>query len=39
MVRTSETDPIRVAEVDVGTGRGKIGVTFAPGRPLLHWTE
>jgi len=32
MIRTSETDPIRVAEVDVGTGRGKIGVTFAPGK-------
>jgi hypothetical protein len=32
MIRTSESDPIRVAEVDVGTGRGKIGVTFAPGK-------
>ena len=32
MIRTSETDPIRVAEVDVGIGQGKIGVTFAPGK-------
>ena len=32
MIRTSETDPIVVAEVEVGKGRGKIGVTLAPGK-------
>ena len=32
MIKTSETDPIRVAELDLGAGRGKIGVTFAPGK-------
>ena len=26
------TDPIRIAEVFVGKGKGKIGVTFAPGK-------
>ncbi len=30
MIKTSETDPIRIAEVDVGANWGKIGVTFAP---------
>ena len=30
VMKTSETDPIRIAEVDAGTGR--IGVTFAPGK-------
>ena len=32
MIRTSETDPIRIAHVDLGSGHGKIGVTFAPGK-------
>ena len=32
MINTSETDPIRVTEVELGRGRGKIGVTFAPGK-------
>jgi ADP-ribosyl-[dinitrogen reductase] hydrolase len=32
MIRTSDTDPIRIAEVDLGPGRGKLGVTFAPGK-------
>ena len=31
-MRTSKTDPIRIAEIDTGKGRGKIGVTFAPGK-------
>lgn len=31
-MKTSETDPIRVAEVEAGAGHGKIGVTFAPGK-------
>jgi ADP-ribosyl-[dinitrogen reductase] hydrolase len=31
-MRTSDTDPIRIAEVDLGLGRGRIGVTFAPGK-------
>ena len=39
MIRTSETDPIHVAEVDVGTGRGKIGVTFAPGKNDRHSSQ
>jgi len=32
MMRTSESDPISVAEVDFGPGRGKIGLTLAPGK-------
>ena len=32
MVRTSETDPLQIATVEVGADRGKIGVTFAPGK-------
>jgi hypothetical protein len=32
MIKTSETDPIRVAELDLGAGLGKIGATFAPGK-------
>lgn len=32
MIRTSESDPIRVAELHLGSGRGRIGVTFAPGK-------
>jgi protein-tyrosine phosphatase len=32
MTRTSKTDPLRIASVDIGAGRGKIGVTFAPGK-------
>ncbi len=31
-MRTSTTDPIRIAEIEVGPGRGRIGVTFAPGK-------
>jgi hypothetical protein len=29
---TLRRDPIRIAEVDLGPGRGRIGVTFAPGK-------
>lgn len=36
MLKTSDTDPIRIAEVDAGTGSGKIGVTFAPGKNDRH---
>jgi protein-tyrosine phosphatase len=32
MLKTSQTDPILIAEVDLGPGRGAIGVTFAPGK-------
>ncbi|RBP08673.1 cyclin-dependent kinase inhibitor 3 (CDKN3) [Roseiarcus fermentans] len=32
MIRTSETDPIHIAELDLGAGCGRIGVTFAPGK-------
>jgi protein-tyrosine phosphatase len=32
MLRTSETDPLEIASVDVGACRGKIGITFAPGK-------
>jgi hypothetical protein len=27
-----ERDPLRIASLDAGVGRGKIGVTFAPGK-------
>ena len=30
MLKTGETDTIRIAEIDLGQGRGMIGVTFAP---------
>ena len=32
MLRTSETDPLQIASVDVGAHRGTIGITFAPGK-------
>jgi protein-tyrosine phosphatase len=32
MIRTSETDLLQIASIGVGAGRGKIGVTFAPGK-------
>ena len=32
MIRTSETHPLEIADVDLGAGQGKIGVTFAPGK-------
>lgn len=30
--RTSQTDPLRIAQLDVGSSGGAIGVTFAPGK-------
>ena len=32
MLRTSQTDPLQIASVEVGVHRGKIGITFAPGK-------
>ena len=32
MLRTSETHPLRIAAIDAGADRGKIGVTLAPGK-------
>jgi len=32
MLRTSVTHPLQIAAVDAGADRGKIGVTFAPGK-------
>lgn len=32
MVRTSQTDPLQIAAIDAGLGRGTIGVTLAPGK-------
>ena len=32
MIRTSESHPLKIASLQVGPGRGKIGVTFAPGK-------
>jgi protein-tyrosine phosphatase len=32
MIRTSETHPLRIDTVDPGAGRGRIGITFAPGK-------
>jgi protein-tyrosine phosphatase len=32
MLKTSDTHPLQIAAVDAGAGRGKIGVTLAPGK-------
>ena len=32
MIRTSETHPLWIDAVDFGSGRGVIGITFAPGK-------
>jgi len=32
MIRTSDSHPIRIDAIDAGAGRGRIGVTFAPGK-------
>ena len=32
MIRTSDAHPLQIAAVDAGVGRGKIGVTLAPGK-------
>jgi len=32
MLRTSDTHPLQIAALDAGADRGKIGVTFAPGK-------
>jgi len=32
MIKTSQTDPLQIAAVDVAAGLGRIGVTFAPGK-------
>jgi protein-tyrosine phosphatase len=32
MLRTSDTHPLQIAAINAGAGRGKIGVTFAPGK-------
>jgi protein-tyrosine phosphatase len=32
MLRTSQTHPLQIAAIDAGLGRGKIGVTLAPGK-------
>jgi protein-tyrosine phosphatase len=32
MLRTSDTHPLQIAAVDAGADRGKVGVTFAPGK-------
>src|SRR4051812_9864368 len=32
---TSHSDPLRIAEISTGVGRGLIGVTFAPGKKQL----
>ena len=32
MIRTSETHPLRIDTVDPGAVRGRIGITFAPGK-------
>jgi protein-tyrosine phosphatase len=32
MMRTSETHPLKIASIEVGPRRGRIGVTFAPGK-------
>jgi len=32
MLRTSEADPLQIASVEAGARRGRIGITFAPGK-------
>jgi protein-tyrosine phosphatase len=32
MIKTSDHHPIRIDAIDAGAGRGRIGVTFAPGK-------
>lgn len=32
MIRTSDTHPLRIAELRLGEKRGRIGITFAPGK-------
>ena len=32
MIKTSDSHPIRIDAIDAGAGRGRIGVTFAPGK-------
>jgi ADP-ribosyl-[dinitrogen reductase] hydrolase len=34
-MRTSQTHPLRIAEIDTAPGHGKIGITFAPGKKQL----
>jgi ADP-ribosyl-[dinitrogen reductase] hydrolase len=34
-MRTSQTHPLKIAEIATGPGRGKIGITFAPGKKQL----
>lgn len=36
MTRTSHTHPIKIAEVSTGSGHGRIGVTFCPGKIDPH---
>lgn len=31
-MRTSKSHPLQIAAIETGVGRGKIGVTFAPGK-------
>ena len=41
MLRTSRTDPLHIAPVDLGLGLGRIGVTLAPGKcdPAAGWAR
>lgn len=32
IMKTSETHPLQIASVEAGSGRGRIGITFAPGK-------
>lgn len=32
LLRTSVSDPLRIAELDLGSGKGLIGITFCPGK-------
>jgi ADP-ribosyl-[dinitrogen reductase] hydrolase len=34
--RTSLTDPIRIAELSAGPGRGRVGICFCPGKHDAH---
>ena len=36
MIKTSQSHPLRIDPVEIPGGRGRIGVTFAPGKTDFH---
>ena len=35
-MRTSITDPLRIAEIEAGPGMGRVGLTFCPGKKQIE---